>query len=149
VGASWVQLASHRAWLAAEADRIVDFARHSPHPEGGFAWQADDGRPELHRPVELWITNRMVHVLGLAHLWGRPGLGPLIDQGVAALTGRFHDAEHGGWYSSVGPQGPVLADKRAYEHSFVVLAASTALHAGRRGAADLLTEALAVQERHF
>jgi sulfoquinovose isomerase len=149
MGVSWVQLASHRAWLAAEADRIVDFAQRSAHPDGGFAWQSDDGSPQLDRPVELWITTRMVHVLGLAHLWGRPGLGALIDGGVAALAGRFHDAEQGGWFSSVDLDGPVLADKRAYEHSFVVLAASTALHAGRRGAADLLTEALAVQERHF
>jgi hypothetical protein len=146
---SWLELPSHRSWLAGEADRLIDFAERSVHPGGGFAWQDDDGSPRLDRPIELWITTRMVHVLALAHIWGRPGAGPLVDHGLAALSGRLHDAEHGGWFSSVGPQGPVLTDKRAYDHAFVVLAASSALVARRPGAADLLTEALAVVDRRF
>ncbi len=146
---SWLESASHRAWLAGEAERLVDFASRSVHPDGGFAWQDDDGTPLLERPVELWITTRMVHVLALAHLWGRPGAGPLVDHGLAALTGRMRDEAYGGWFASVGPDGPVLADKRSYEHSFVVLAAASALVAGRDGAAELLADALAVSDRHF
>ena len=146
---SWFASPSHRAWLAGEADRIVDFAQRSAHPGGGFAWQDDDGTPLLDRPVELWITTRMVHVLALAHLWGRPGAGPLVDHGLRDLGGRMRDDEYGGWFASVGAAGPVLADKRGYEHAFVILAASSALVAGRDGAADLLADALAVSDRHF
>ena len=40
-------------------------------------------------------------------------------------------------------------DKTAYEHAFVVLAAASAAAAGRPGAAELLTEALDVLDRHF
>ena len=136
-------------WLAAETDRLLEFARASPHPAGGFAWLDDDGRPELDRPVELWISCRMTHVFALAHLMGRPYAAALVDHGIAALTGRLRDAEHGGWWAAVDADGPVTRSKTAYEHAFVVLAASSATAAGRPGAAELLTEALAVLDRHF
>ncbi len=136
-------------WLAAEADRLLDFASASRHPDGGFAWLDDDGVPELDRPVELWITCRMTHVFALAHLMGRPGAGELADHGIAALTGRFRDQQHGGWYAAVGPDGPVSRDKTAYEHAFVVLAATSSAAAGRPGGAELLNDALGVLDRHF
>ena len=79
------------------------------HPDGGFAWLDDDGRPELDRPVELWITCRMTHVFALAHLMGRPDAAELVDHGIAALTGRLRDAEHGGWCAAVDADGPVDA----------------------------------------
>src|SRR3954453_16016492 len=117
--------------LAEETDRLLEFARPSVHPDGGFAWLSDDGRPELDRPVELWITCRMTHVFALAHLMGREYAAELVDHGIAALTGRFRDPVHGGWYAAVGPEGPVARDKTAYEHAFVVLAAASATAAGR------------------
>jgi mannose/cellobiose epimerase-like protein (N-acyl-D-glucosamine 2-epimerase family) len=137
------------ASLEAEGDRLLAFARGSVHPDGGFLWLDDAGGAELDRPVELWITCRMTHVFALAHLMGRTGSADLVDHGVAALTGRFRDAVHGGWYAAVGPDGPVTRDKTAYEHAFVVLAASSATMAGRPGAGALLEEALDVFERHF
>ncbi|WP_028643038.1 AGE family epimerase/isomerase [Nocardioides sp. URHA0020] len=136
-------------WLEAEGDRLLEFARAAAHPDGGFAWLDDDGRPLLDRPVELWISCRMTHVFALAHLMGRPDAAALVDHGIAALTGRLRDAEHGGWYAAVAADGPVTRDKTAYEHAFVVLAASSATAAGRPGAAELLTEALDVFDRHF
>jgi sulfoquinovose isomerase len=136
-------------WLEAEGDRLLEFARASAHPDGGFAWLDDDGRPELDRPVELWISCRMTHVFALAHLMGRPYAAALVDHGISALAGRLRDAEHGGWWAAVGPDGPVTRDKTAYEHAFVVLAASSATAAGRPGAAELLTRALDVFDRHF
>ncbi len=135
--------------LAEEGDRLLEFARASAHQEGGFAWLDDDGRPELDRPVELWITCRMTHVFALAHLMGRPYAAALVDHGVAALTGRMRDPVHGGWYAEVGPDGPVTRSKTAYEHAFVILAASSATAAGRPGAEGLLAEALDVFDRHF
>ncbi|MGN6598697.1 MAG: AGE family epimerase/isomerase, partial [Actinomycetes bacterium] len=111
------------------------------HPAGGFAWLDLHGAPLLDRDLETLITARMTHCLAVGDLLGRPGCGPLVDHGIRALQTRLRDHEHGGWFASVGPaagDGPVLADKRAYEHAFVVLAASSATAAGRAGAAELL-----------
>ena len=81
----WLDSHAHARWLEAEGDRLLEFGRASRHPDGGFAWLDDAGRPELDRPVELWITCRMTHVYSLAHLMGRPYAGALADHGVAAL----------------------------------------------------------------
>ena len=141
---SWLTSPVHARWLEAEGDRLLEFGRASRHPDGGFAWLDEAGEPELDRPVELWITCRMTHVYSLGHLMGRPGCGALADHGVAALRGRFHDLQHGGWYAKVGAGGPTTTDKTAYEHAFVVLAAASATAAGRPGARGLLDDALGV-----
>ncbi len=148
----WLGSPAHARWLEAEADRLLDFGRASRHPGGGFAWLDDAGRPELDRPVELWISCRMTHVYALGHLLGRPGCGPLADHGLRALEGIFRDAAHGGWYAAVGPDGPAGPSgqgKTAYPHAFVVLAAASATCAGRPGAADLLAEAVDVLLTRF
>ncbi|MGZ4427652.1 MAG: AGE family epimerase/isomerase [Nocardioidaceae bacterium] len=146
---TWLSSPAHARWLEAEGDRLLEFGRASRHPAGGFAWLGAAGEPDLDRPVELWITGRMTHVYSLAHLMGRPGAGALADHGVAALTGRFRDQVHGGWYAAVGADGPASTDKTAYEHAFVVLAAASATAAGRPGARALLDEALGVLTEHF
>ena len=140
---------AHERWLEAEGDRLLDFARSAEHPDGGFAWLDETGAPELDRAQDLWITCRMTHVFALGHLRGRPDCDRLTDVGVAALTGRFHDDEHGGWYASIDADGPTTTAKTAYEHAFVVLAASSAAAAGRPGAEALLDDALAVHLEHF
>ena len=59
----------------------------------------------------------------------------IVDHGVAALDLLLRDPVHGGWFASVAPDGePVDSAKAAYPHAFVVLAASTAIRAGRPGA---------------
>ena len=129
--------------LAAESDRLLDFAERARHPDGGFAWLDADGTPDLARPRELLITARMTHCFALAHLLGRPGAAALADHGLAALDGLFRDREHGGWLPAEGQ-----TDKRAYEHVFVVLAASSAVAAGRPADA-LLADALDVLDTRF
>jgi sulfoquinovose isomerase len=146
---SWLGSPAHERWLEAEGDRLLEFSRASRHPAGGFAWLDVAGQPQLDRPLELWITCRMTHVFAFGALSGRPGCGPLVDHGVAALTGRFHDDTNPGWYAAVGADGPTSRDKTAYEHAFVVLAASSATCAGRPGAAELLEDALAVVLERF
>ena len=87
----------------------------------------------------------MTHVYAIGHLLGRPGSAALVDHGLDALRGAFHDAEHGGWFAEVARDGtPVDTDKAAYPHAFVILATSSATAAGRPGARALLDEALAV-----
>ena len=145
----WLTRPGHAAWLEAEGDRLLDFSRASRHPAGGFAWLDDAGRPELDRPVELWITCRMTHVFSLGLLTGRPGCGPLVDHGLRALAGRFRDPVNRGWYAMAGAGGPVRREKSAYPHAFVVLAAASATCAGRLDAAPMLDEAVDVLLTHF
>ncbi len=140
---------AHAHWLAEEGDRLLEFGRASRHPDGGFAWLSDDGTPQLDRPLELWITARMTHVYALGHLMDRPDCTSLVDHGIAALRGRFRDGVHGGWWARVSSDGPVVTDKTAYEHAFVVLAAASATAADRPGARELLDEALTVLLDHF
>ena len=129
---TWLSTPAHARWLEAEGDRLLAFGRASRHPEVGFAWLGETGVPDLARPVELWVSCRMTHVYALGHLLGRPGSAALVDHGLHSLHNRFHDHEHGGWYAKIGPDGPTVTDKTAYEHAFVVLAASSATAAPRR-----------------
>lgn len=145
---TWLDSATHRRWLESETDRLLDFARAARVP-GGFGWLDDAGAVTPGEPLQLWITCRMTHVFALGTLLGRPGCAPLADHGVRALAGPFRDAEHGGWYTAVGPDGPTDPGKAAYPHAFVVLAAASAAAASRPGARDLLDAALDVQLRHF
>jgi sulfoquinovose isomerase len=144
----WLAGPSHRAWLAAEAERLLDFARAARVP-GGFGWQDERGAPDRERTLQLWICTRMVHVFALGDLLGWPGCGPLADHGLAALRDVFADREHGGWFPEVAGGRPVRTDKPAYDHAFVVLAASSAAVAGRPGAEALLGAATEVVERRF
>ncbi len=146
---SWLSSPSHLRWLEGESDRLLAFSRASRHPAGGFAWLDSVGLPQLDRPVELWVTCRMMHVFSLGHVMGRPGCGSLADHGVQALQGRFHDSQNSGWYPSVDDSGPVSRDKAAYEHAFVLLAASSAVAASRPGASLLFDEALDVLMNRF
>src|SRR5919112_292597 len=135
--------------LLAEADRLIDFARGSLHPDGGFALLDDAGAPQLEEPGQTWHTCRMTHVFAIAHLLGDEDAAAYVDHGLRALQGRLLDAEHGGWFAAVGADGPTQSTKEAYTHAFVVLAASSAAVVGRPGARDLLDEALGVVDERF
>ena len=129
------------AWTADEGDRLLRFAGGARLAGGGFGWLGDDGTVQAGRPVQTWINARMTYVFSLAHVLGSDGAADLADHGLAALRGPLHDPVHGGWLSSTG--GPELdGGKRAYDHAFVVLAASAATCADRPGAASVLDEAL-------
>jgi sulfoquinovose isomerase len=145
----WLRSPAHVRWLEAETDRLLDFGRGAAVPGGAFARQGDDGTP-ADGPWELWIACRMTHVYAIGHLLGRPGSAALADHGLAAITGTFADAEHGGWFAEVARDGtPADTAKAAYPHAFVILAAASATAAGRPGAAELLRSALVVSEQRF
>ena len=76
----------------------------------------------------------MTHVFSLGHLLGRPGDGELVDLGLASLDRDFGDTQHGGWFPRRDADGRPDQAKTAYEHAFVLLAASSATVAGRPGA---------------
>ena len=146
---NWLTTPAHHRWLEAETDRLLSFGVESRDPLGGFGWLDEDGTRDPNHDVELWITCRMTHSFALAAMLGRPGASSLADHGLAALAGRLHDDENGGWFAAVGPHGPTKTAKEAYGHAFVILAAASATAAERPGAAELLEEALATHSERF
>ncbi len=141
-------------FLVAQTTSLVEFAKRSPHPDGGFAWLDDDGHPLVDRPVELWVSCRMIHVLALAEILGDDSCRPLVDAGIAGLRTRLHDDVYDGWYAAVtsgadGTSQPSDDTKAAYAHGFVVLAAASATAAGHEDARPLLDAALAVFDRYL
>lgn len=131
---------AHRAWLREQIEALLAFGRHAGADGGGAWWLDVDGEPVPSRGLHTWVTARTVHVHALGHLLGIPGSRPLAEQALAGLTGRLRDRVHGGWFSSVDADGRPAPGKQAYDHAFVVLAASSATVAGLPGAADLLSE---------
>jgi mannose/cellobiose epimerase-like protein (N-acyl-D-glucosamine 2-epimerase family) len=134
------------AWLAAEADRLARGVAAARRPEGGFGWLDDSLQLVADSPAETWITARMTHVAGLEVLRGND-FGDLLDHGVVALEGLLVDHEHGGWFSTTDPAGQ--GEKKAYDHSFVVLAGATAAVAGHPRGRALLDRALDRLETSF
>jgi sulfoquinovose isomerase len=146
-----------RQYLAAQRAGLLRFAQGSRHPLG-FGWLDDVGALVPDRPVELWITCRMTHVMSLGLLADEPPapggpdrstLADLAAHGVCALTTTLADQVHGGWFAAIGPDGSVDDAKQAYGHAFVLLAASSASAAGVEGAAALLDEASWVHDARF
>jgi sulfoquinovose isomerase len=143
---SWLTLPAHRHWLALQGQRLLEFAK-AARIENGFADLDNRGQPLLSSGALTIQTARMTHSFALACLQGLPGSSAMVDHGIRALQGPLRDARHGGWHAS---DKPVAAErKQAYLHAFVALAASSAVAAGRPGAAALLADAVDVLERRF
>ena len=144
-GVPWVERPTHRAWAVHRFGRMVEFVQPSVLEGGGFAYLAGDGSPMPGKEPTLLLTARMTHVAGLASALGIPGAARLLAHGIASLEGPFRDTDAGGWFGTLARDGR----KTAYEHVHVVLAASSALAAGARGAARLAAEAARVVEERF
>lgn len=130
-------------------DDLLNFGHEFPSPDGSSYYLGDDGTPWTDRNRETWITCRMTHVYSIGTLLGHENSETLVDLGLKGLSGRLHDEEHGGWYAGITADGDILPNKQCYAHAFVILAATSALLAGRSGAKALLEDALEVYERYF
>jgi sulfoquinovose isomerase len=138
------------SWRHAARVDLLQFARRSERPDGGFVWLDDAGEADPDKNLELWINARMTYVFALAHLAGTSDAQRLAEHGVAALRTLFHDDENGGWFDEVDTDGRTGdTDKRCYGHAHVLLAAATAVVAEVDGAQALLDEATEVHDRHF
>ena len=92
----------------------------------------------------------MIQVFGLAHLAGISEAMELVDLGINALFEVFLDSQNSGFYNSVDYSGkPVDANKLAYGHAFVLLAASTAKACSHPRADELLNIVDEVIEKYF
>ena len=139
----------NREFLKASCEELLNFGHRFPSPNGGSYYLGDDGTPWKDRNRETWITCRMAHVYSLGLMLGHEGSGELADAALKGLKGELHDEKNGGWYAGVTPEGDIVPNKQCYAHAFVILAASSALTAGRSGAEELLDEALAVYDQYF
>lgn len=139
----------NREFLKAFCEDLLNFGHRFPSPNGGSYYLGDDGTPWKDRNRETWITCRMAHVYSLGLMLGHEGSGELADAALKGLRGELHDEKNGGWYAGVTPEGDIVPNKQCYAHAFVILAASSALIAGRSGAEELLEEALAVYDQYF
>lgn len=139
----------NQRFLAEIRQQLLDFGRRFPSPGGGSYYLGDDGTPWPEKGRETWITSRMAHVYSIGAMLGDAQAGPLADAAVRGLRGELHDSAHGGWYAGLKEDGSVMPTKQCYAHAFVILAASSALLAGREGAKELLDDALAVYDLRF
>ena len=146
--AIWLNDGAHRAYLAKDAHRQLDFFDASLGADGGLATLDFDGRP-LPGPQELHTTTRLIHSYGLAQMAGRADHAGIMDRGMADLWARHRDRQHGGYLWSVDGDGPADGTKLAYGHVFVLLAASTAKLAGHPDADRLLADVSAVLDQHY
>lgn len=82
----------------------------------------------------------MVHSFAIGHRLGLPGAANVVDHGMAFLWSTHRDQKNGGYFSAVNDTGPVVSDKPAYGHAFVLLAAASAKMAGHADADRLLAD---------
>ncbi|MGW6376114.1 AGE family epimerase/isomerase [Rhodococcus sp. NPDC055112] len=137
-------------WLEAETHRLLSFGIDSSDRRKGFGWLTDDGAVDQDRERFTWVNCRMTHVYALGHLLGYPGADDAMRDGVEALMTTLHDNQSGGWYPSVTANGtPAASTKDAYDHAFVLLAASSAVVAEAPGARALLASALRIWEKYW
>jgi mannose/cellobiose epimerase-like protein (N-acyl-D-glucosamine 2-epimerase family) len=126
------------------------------NPRGGFFDLDDQGKPmssgQSHAELSLrhiHVTTRMIHCFAIAYLLGRPGADVIIEHGMDFLWNRHRDMRNGGYFWSVGDDGPGEDSKQAYGHAFVLLAASSAKVAGHPDADRLLTDISTVLLERF
>ncbi len=139
----------NRKFLEDCRNDLLRFGHRFPSPGGSSYYLGDDGTPWTDRNRETWITSRMVHVYSLGTFLGHEGSEELVDAGLKGLKGELHDAVNGGWYAGLTADGGIVPNKQCYAHAFVILAASSAVLAGRPGAQELLDDALKLYDLRF
>ncbi len=80
---SWLNASAHRAWLMAEGQRLLAFARAARLDEG-FGNLDGQGRLPAQAMAETMNTARMTHCFAMAHIQGIPGCLPLVEQATVA-----------------------------------------------------------------
>jgi sulfoquinovose isomerase len=149
-GMPFAARAYHQRWLTDQAARLFDFfGATSINFDGGFHSLAADGQPIGGLPRELFATCRMVNCFAAGLVLGHPGAAEIVDHGMAFLRNAHRDAVHGGYVWGIGDSGTILADKLAYGHAFVLLAAASAGEVGHPAARALHDDVFAVIRARF
>lgn len=139
----------NKAFLTQMRDSLLAFGHRFPSPGGSAYYLGDDGTPWAEKNRDAYVTCRMAHVYSIGAFLGHEGSEALIDEAIKGLCGELKDQQNGGWYAGLSSNGDPLPNKQCYAHAFVILAASSALLAGRPGAKELLDDALALYDLRF
>lgn len=139
----------NRAYLNDICNTLLCFGHRFPSPGGSAYYLGDDGTPWKDRDRETYITCRMAHVYSIGSFLGHEGSEALADAALKGLQDDLHDKEYDGWFGAVSADGTGSDTKMCYAHAFVILAATSCLLAGRPGAEELLSHALAVYDKYF
>lgn len=97
------------------------------HRHGGFVAElSNDLRPRAGAAKGLILNARLLWTFSAVHGYtDRPEDTDMARRALEALTGRFHDASHGGYFWEIDPDGSVLDDsKKVYGQAFCVYAFS-------------------------
>jgi len=141
---------THKEFLLREAQSLLDFAQGSVIDSGGFGYLDSLGKVDPTMPLESYVQARMIQVFGVGHKLGLASSEKLIEHGLSSLTGFFQDKENGGFYKSTDSKGmPLNQRKNAYDHMFVLLAASTAMDLGMKGADQLFSHVDSIIDQYF
>ena len=141
--------AENQEFLQDVRDGLLSFGHQFPSPGGSSYYLGDDGTPWKDRNRETWITSRMTHVYSIGSMLGHEGSEALADAALKGLRGELHDDQNGGWYAGLTKDNEIVPTKQCYAHAFVILAASSGVLAGRKGAEELLKDALALYDLRF
>ena len=142
--------AGHKEFLLSEAKSLLNFAYGSVIDSGGFGYLSAEGKVDSSKPLECYLQARKIQVFGLSHQMGFADCKKLVQHGVDSLNTLFRDKERGGFYNAVDIDGNPLSDrKNAYDHMFVLLAATTAVEVGAEGAQELFAYAEELIEKYF
>lgn len=147
--ARWIDQDAHRHFLFDQALSLLRFHRATLGVDGHFGELDDDGALiDPGGPQKLLVVARTVHSYALGELLGLPGCAPVVERGLEALWREHRDTRLGGYRELVGAPGAGAAEKTAYGHAHVLLAASSAWRAGHDARA-LCEDVAAVLDERF
>jgi sulfoquinovose isomerase len=148
----WVTRRYHCNWLQDQANALLDFFQHRfIDPTGGFLDLDDNGDPlDSEKQVHpIHIAARAVHCFAIGGLLGRPGAWNVVDHGMDYLWHHHRDRDNGGYFWSLGRDGPVESNKQGYGHAFVLLASASAKTVGHPLADRMLADITQILTTRF
>jgi len=142
--------ANHKGFLLTQSNSLLHFAYGSVINAGGFGYLNEFGKVDATKPLECYLQARKIQVFGLSHLMELADCTYLVQHGVHSLSNLFRDKAGGGFYNSIDINGkPLSKSKFAYDHMFVLLAASTAREVDVPGAQELFDYSEEIIEKYF
>jgi sulfoquinovose isomerase len=148
--AKYPTLKFNAGYLRAEGEALIAFSKNAYLENRGFGYLGVDGHVDPSKPLETYIQCRMIQVFALAHLLGISETQDLVTLGVENLLNRFQDRVHGGFYNAITSDGtPIKGEKLAYDHAFVLLAATAARACGSPRAGELFNLIDTIIDKYF
>lgn len=137
-------------FLNIEARAILEFARNSISPLGGFGYLDGAGKIDQSKPRETYQQARFIQVYGLAHLMKMGDFTSQLSEGFHALNTLCKDKEFGGYFNAIAADGTAASnEKLCYDHVFVLLAAVMGLACETEGAKQTFEHIDAILDKYF